>query len=55
MLTIVTHFKNGVSPTFIPTNTRRCFDVNSTSFERYGRQIDVEATLCVYWDVRQMY
>ena len=26
-------------------NTRRCFDVDSTSFERYGRQMDVETTL----------
>ena len=26
---------------------RRCFDVHSTSFERYGRQIDVEKTLCI--------
>ena len=29
-----------------PANTRRCFDVDSTSFERYGRQMDVETTLC---------
>ena len=27
----------------IPANTRRCFDdVDSTAFERYGRQMDVE-------------
>ena len=26
-----------------------CFDVDSTSFERYKRQIDVESTLCAYW------
>ena len=26
-------------------NTRRCFDVGSTSFERCGRQMDVETTL----------
>ena len=32
-----------------PANTRRCFDVDSTSFERYGRQMDVQTTLCVYW------
>ena len=32
-----------------PANTRRCFDVDSTSFERYGRQMDVETTLCAYW------
>ena len=32
-------------------NTRRCFDVDSTSFERYGRQMDVvETTLCAYWE-----
>ena len=36
----------------MPDNTRRCFDVDSTSFYRYGRQIqmDVETTLCAYWD-----
>ena len=32
-----------------PDNTRRCFDVVSTSFDRYGRQMDVETTLCAYW------
>ena len=32
-----------------PANTRRCFDVDSTSFERYGCQMDVETTLCAYW------
>ena len=32
-----------------PPNTKRCFDVDSTSFERYRRQMDVEATLCAYW------
>ena len=30
-------------------NTRRWFDVVLTSFERYGRQMDVETTLCAYW------
>ena len=30
----------------IPANTRRCFDAVSTSFDRYGRQMDVETTLC---------
>ena len=30
-------------------NTGRCFDVVLTSFERYGRQMDVETTLCAYW------
>ena len=30
--------------------SRRCFDVVSTSFERYGRQMDVETTLCAYWE-----
>ena len=25
-------------------------DVVLTSFERYGRQMDVETTLCVYWE-----
>ena len=34
-----------------PANTRRCFDVNSTSFERYERQMDVETTLCAYWEI----
>ena len=33
-----------------PANTRRCFDVDSKSFERYGRQMDVETTLYAYWD-----
>ena len=32
-----------------PAITRRWFDVDSTSFERYGRQMDVETTLCAYW------
>ena len=36
--------------TLNPANTRRCFDVNSTSGERYGRQLDVETTLCDYWE-----
>ena len=35
---------------YVPAYTRRCFDVDSTSFERYGRQMDVETTLCAYWD-----
>ena len=29
-------------------NTRRYLDVNSTLFERYGRQIDVKTTSCAY-------
>ena len=24
--------------------------VNLTSFERYGRQMDVETTLCAHWE-----
>ena len=32
-----------------PANTRRCFDVDSTLFKRYGRQMDVDTTLCAYW------
>ena len=32
-----------------PDNTRRWFDVVSTSFDRYGRQMNVETTLCAYW------
>ena len=32
-----------------PDNTRRCFDSVSTSFDRYGRQMDVETRLCAYW------
>ena len=30
--------------------TGRCFDVRSTSFERYGHQMDVETMLCAYWE-----
>ena len=33
-----------------PVNTRRCFDVDSTLFERYRRQMDVKTTLCAYWE-----
>ena len=33
-----------------PDNTRRYLDVNPTSFERYGRQMDVKTTLCAYWE-----
>ena len=33
-----------------PANTRHCFDVVLTSFERYGRQMDVETTLCASSD-----
>ena len=40
----------GVHFCHIPAYTRRCFDVVSTSFYRYGRQMDVETTLCAYWD-----
>ena len=32
-------------------NTRRCLDVDSTLFERYGLQIDNKTTLCACWDV----
>ena len=31
-----------------PVNTRRFLDVNSTLFERPGRQMDIETTLCAY-------
>ena len=31
-----------------PANTRRCFDEFATSFKRFGRQMDVETTLCAY-------
>ena len=30
-------------------NTRRYLDVNSTFFERNGRQMSVKTTLCSYW------
>ena len=35
--------------------TRRCFDVNSTSFERYGRQMDVETTSILVWAKLNVY
>ena len=31
-----------------PVNAKRYLDVNLTSFERYGRQMDVK-TFCAYW------
>ena len=31
-----------------PINTRRHLDVDSTLFERPGRQMDIETTLCAY-------
>ena len=31
-------------------NTRRYLDVDLTTFERYGRQMDVKTTLCAYWE-----
>ena len=36
--------------TAISINTKRYFDVDSTFFESYGRQMDVKTTLCAYWD-----
>ena len=30
-------------------NTRRYLDVDSTFFERHGRQVDGKTTLCAYW------
>ena len=38
----------------LTANTRRCFDVDSTSFERYGRQMDVETTLRMLTGVEQI-
>ena len=32
-----------------PVNTRRYLDVDSTSFERHGRRMNVKITLCAYW------
>ena len=32
-----------------PVNTRRYLDVDSTSFERYGRQMDVKTMLCAFY------
>ena len=32
-----------------PVRTQRCFDVHMTSFERYGRCIDVKTTSSAYW------
>ena len=34
----------------IPVDTRRCFNVYTTSLTSYRRRIDVEMTPCVYWD-----
>ena len=34
----------------IPPNTRLYLDFDSKFFERYGRQLDVKTTLCIYWD-----
>ena len=34
----------------ILVNTRRCLDVVSTFFERYGRQMDVETTSCAIYN-----
>ena len=34
----------------LPVNTGRYLYVDSMSFERYGRQIDVKTTSCAYWD-----
>ena len=31
-----------------PVNTRRYFNIDSTSFERYGRQMNVKTTLCAH-------
>ena len=33
----------------VPVNTRRYLDVDSTFFERYGRQMDVKTTVCLLW------
>ena len=38
-----------------PVNTKRYFDVHSTLFERYERQMDVETTLCAYWEDGQKF
>ena len=37
----------------IPSNTRRYLDVDSTFFERYGRQMSVKTTLRAYRDKTQ--
>ena len=42
-------FPKGNAALYFPVNTRRYLDVDSTSFERYGRQMDFKTTLCVYW------
>ena len=36
---------------YFPVDTRRYLDVDLTSFERYGRQMDVKTSLCAYWKV----
>ena len=38
----------------ILVNTRRYLDVDSTSFGRYGRQMDVRTTLCVLTEMLEV-
>ena len=33
-----------------PVRTQRCFDVHTTSFQRYGRCMNVKTTSCAYWE-----
>ena len=33
-----------------PVDTRRRFNVNKTSIKRRWRRVDVETSLCVYWE-----
>ena len=34
-----------------PVRTRRCFEVRTTSFWRYGCCMDVKTTSCAYWAI----
>ena len=37
------------TPLHFPVNTKHYLEVDSTFFERYGRQMDVKTTLCACW------
>ena len=40
-----------IQKNFNPVRTRRCFDIYATSFQRYGCCMDIETTLCAYWEL----
>ena len=43
------HKKKLAPETYIPVDTRRCFNVYKTSIRRRRRLTDVKTTSCVYW------